>query len=399
MTEEVPKDDIHGASNKEKPQHYKEPEPYQGAEFSSSYPPYRTKNRGRKKITVWRATAAATIALTGVAGKAIDNDPLFLPRVAAERILHNQAPEVPDSQVQQIVHMLNQPQNPELAALDKESIHMKPEDFTGYSPWEKRLHSFYSQEASKYNLHLIDVPAYDERIDKASGLDEILDIVNEAARQYRFGVNLPEHVGIIDQFMEGAKAIDPKKVSLKQVRWDAQAIINGLQLIPIELGRHLNLKEINLYKSIQPLIADGGGTIGADQSRWENKINMGSEDGNVNAVEHELGHQFDDATVRPFGMGNDPSFTRYNPKKFKYGNGSSPTLGYPGAAIVEDYGKSNVMEDKATYYNFIFSGGNDRGEKLGRHDTVVREKMAVLLARLDKLAPGYAKFFANVSYR
>jgi hypothetical protein len=365
-------------------------------EKQKTYSPYqeRQKRQARKqRLQEWGAIATAATALLGGAGKAYAGDWLMIPRAGVDRVLHDQAPNVPDAEVQRIVSLLNQPQNPELTQLHKKVEKLPKDQGTAF---DQELHNFYNQQAKKYGLHLANIPSYNSRLKEAKNIDEILSITNELTHQYGFSVSIPEHTGIKD-LGEGVHTLNRQKVSLNDIRWSAECIVNGLELIPLEVGKHLHLKTFDIVDSLHPFMGSEAGGL-HNSATHVNYIDFVGNDGDVNAVEHEMGHEIDEDTVGEYGMNNDPSFSRYNPKGFRYKAGQiywTPDGSYgKNPAIVEDQGSRNVEEDKATYYNFIFDSW-----KPGMRGSIMKEKLAVLLARLDKLAPGYAEFYGSTSFK
>ena len=359
------------------------------------------KLRRKQKLRAFGAAVTTLAALAGAGGKVYAGDVLLAPKVMIERIEHGHAPRVPEAQFQRVKRILDQPQNPELTRLhQKWNRHLENRSNPRVS--DRELYNFYSRQAEAHGFHLGDTLTYDKKIGEAGSIDGVLEATNELTSQYGFSVSIPQTTGLKELEL-GIKTIDHETVPLDDIKVSAQCIVNAVELIPLELAPHLGVRSIRIVDEIDPWFSQNTEEAGLHNSL--NRIiyiNRAGRGTTVETVGHEIGHQIDRRTAGLYGMGNDPGFTKLNPPGFKYGDPSQPSGGAwpsrqfnkPGQAVIEEHGLTNVGEDKATYYSVILGSW-----EVGVRGPIVKEKVAYLVARLDKLLPGYADYYSDISFK
>ncbi|MBI2009222.1 hypothetical protein HYS84_02295 [Candidatus Saccharibacteria bacterium] len=356
------------------------------------------KLRRKQRLKAYGATLGSVAALSGVGGRLYTGDFLFAPKMVHERIFHGSAPKVPKAEFERVRRILSRPQNPELTRIEKR-------DNNGPPISQSEFHKFFAKEATKHGFHLGDTPVYDKKIQDAKTIDDVLKATNELTKQYGLSVSMPTDAGI-QEIGLGVHTVNRSTIDFKSVKKSAQSVIWGLELIPLELAPRIKLHGLKIVEGVHPWGILGGSrdTAGVfSPYNFDIYLDEAGKDTTSYDVEHEIGHRIDMVTSGMYGMLHDPGFSALNPHGFKYGDKTpayykSGTLDrpydQPNQSLVDPYGASNVAEDKATYFSFIFSPWAE-----GRRGPAVRDKTAYLVARMDKLLPGYAEFYSDISFK
>lgn len=343
---------------------------------SSTSEPEKKRRFNPRKLgaTVLSSLVIVTGAI-GIASEAYAGDVAAFPKVAIEYVDHHEAPEVSFVEQQRMDRILDRPENPEVVnmrqVLQKET------------PSEQQMHNFYTAQAEKYGFHLANTAACSEKLKKAKSQEQVLEAINELADQYGFSVSLLENSGIPETGL-GIKAVDKDNLKLDDLKYTAQSIIWGLELVPVELAKKTDLNSVKIVNDIQ----DGHSGFSNPVTKTI-YVRIGAD---TRVMAHELGHQIDGQTNGLRGMLNDPGFSKLNPEGFKYGDFSQPVNSLK-TAVVEKYGFTDISEDKATYYGMILMSWGPDVYKV----PIVKKKTAYLLAELDKLAPGAAAYYDSIS--
>ena len=246
---------------------------------------------------------------------------------------------------------------------------------------DKHNSSFLHRQAEQSGLHLTNYLEYLDRLNKTTSLNEALGVLNGLTHQYGFTVGIPDKLGSED--IPQAKVVGSNIIRLDVFKGTAGDFIMALGMMPVEVVRYSELREVKLVQ-LPP-------SVGGVDSPSEGIIYWPVSDDGLpfsfqTAFLHELGHQLDGQMCKISGMNNDPSFVKLNQPDFRYEK-EYETMPNPN---VWDAAATNVREDKAIEYSYLFQG-------LWSGPSVLKNKTEYLLARLEEHVPGTANYFTGIN--
>ncbi len=172
--------------------------------------------------------------------------------------------------------------------------------------------------------------------------------------------------------------------------------------LPEELLRGSNVSSIH----IKPLLnevpnSNGLRAAGTYNSSGEN-LGHGTVDLEMDYIDHPfvfihevIGHGINNSVCQGY-MQNDTGYTQFNPTGFSYTDGNDPSPEYTASVAASNYGTTNSMEDEAELTRTFITGEDlARGKTYAPGDPKT-DKLAVLLDRIDNIAPGSVDYLAEM---
>jgi hypothetical protein len=259
-----------------------------------------------------------------------------------------------------------------------------------YSEYEYQQYVEAQQE--KYGLTPVDGSATQSALELAEDIDEMLNALNKFTMQH-YGFNVVLYNSIIGVKNMDADEIKPGSLNINLFRRGAQDLVSAFDFLPLEEVRAVGIKQIRIVNEFEDQSVGAEALVehGVIDIRLNEFYEEGpTDDITANVYYHEAGHILHYKTCRSWGFDHDPQYLALNPPGFKYGSKE----GWQRAAVSE-YGGTDLAEDEAEIYEAML----DKLEPSAFHSSYrpVREKYALLLARLDQQVPGMAEYLVSIS--
>jgi hypothetical protein len=258
-----------------------------------------------------------------------------------------------------------------------------------YSEYEYRRYVEAQQE--KYNFTPVDESTIQSYLEFAENADEVLNRLSKFTMQ-NYGFDVVIYNSAIGIKNIDADEIKPDSIDANLFRRGAQSLVLAFDFLPQEVVKAIGIKQIRIVEKFKD--EDIGGEALVDEGIIDIKLEVfNNAEGRYdvdNTYYHEAGHILHYKTCHSWGFDHDPEYVALNPAGFKYG----PKEDWQRATVSE-YGSTDLAEDEAEIYEAML----DELEPAVFHSSyrAVREKYALLLARLDHQIPGIAQYLSSIS--
>ena len=306
--------------------------------------------------------------------------------IATGTVAANKAPQIIDM-VNQRIDTSKEPLNdytggycevapPEARVRELAAIH---ENAVGMS--DTSLHDV----AHELDLSLVDRDELDHTIEAMRGAPDYHAVVEEFSKftEKNFGI----FVQVDD--LQLTVLVEANNLFAE----DMAVLLERMSRFPKEFYDTIKLSQIAIENTI--IVSNAAGDTLAANGTYSEDSETISLDWRVVAYDntylHELGHAVSNASCN--GIGRDTAFADTNPEAHPYGapdyNGS-----YPKDVFAEPYGQENSDEDSATVFKAWVTGEL----YLTGENSPLQDKLAIVLDRVERLAPGTVEFIERTRY-
>jgi hypothetical protein len=359
---------------------------------------------------------ALLIGGVGGIGQYVADDAMLIPRNTLDLITEHGADPVSDAIQKSIDAEAEAPANPRVAKLlHDQRVFFSPighefdgdgkltgHDMTYYNHHQRDLEQELASEsaslsqeiAAENGLHLVDVAPYLERIDQATGLDQVMEIVQQYTAQlgphlvFNMGHDLRDYVN-----QSVHPAFDPSAFEMNdELKINVKNALTTMSRVPLEVYTYADIDEIRVTNSMgfTSESASGSGIKSGVTNPETKYIYLDAENifnGDMTILFHEIGHRIDYKMNHSsvIGAHRDVEYNALN-----HGDPYGHDLKTTPAGVARIYGATNILEDKATMFENMLAGIDTN--LLYSDDTIVRAKYRELLGRLETAVPGYGHY-------
>lgn len=323
---------------------------------------------------------AGGVALTGSAavgaGLHFSGDPLLIPRHVGEAIFDPDCPPTDEVKVKVVKDELSR------IPTEAESV-----GFDGYK-------NFVLDAARKNGLTLFDTSPYLASLNEAKSVEEVMTVWNYFTSNFGIDIEITEERDIKDTFVP-FQPVFKDDIDFGLFQEGAKHFIYNFEYVPEEVVRTSGVQKIKIVHSeLIPDPKNPGEYIKYFDGLHNSTTNimyldiLGLNNGG-NTPLHELGHGFDAQYCRQLEVDKDTQYDSRNPSEFDYGEGVDTNY----QVTLSEYTATGIKEDKAeTFATFLTL------PHIYPHlEKPLRDKIDLLVARLDAKVPGVAKFYAAIA--
>lgn len=347
---------------------------------------------------------ALGITFTGAGGKYYADDPLFWPRQLLNEVTHPKCEQVSAEVEKQVAEQVAKPpKDPVLVQLEQDYESGRLDD-AGY---QQRYMQWVRTTAERDGLHVVDPRPYMAEVAEANTADEVLSALSGYTRPYGFSVTMPHKADLRDA--GNPTFVREGEVDIETLRQAGSDLLDILYPLPAELMRAVDVNGIRIVSELEAV--DGGAAVGTFKPAGEADTRTGiiylplkalhrglsadqviaPEDSGLRKIlAHEIGHRLDGKLCGP-DAAVDEAYTGYNTPDFTYGSKWDERVGRKN--VLDSYGARDPLEDKGRQYERILPGLDP---KIRGEGTVIREKNALLLGRLEEKVPGIARYLSEL---
>jgi len=343
-----------------------------------------------RKILSKRKGLAATALLAGTAvvgsmaiGEYVWGDPMILPQYGYDSVTQKPCPALDTSALLEAGRLVAQiPEQP------------KGLGVVGYDKYQQK-------QNDKYGMTLVETQPYYSALTNATTKDEAALVMHDYLSNYGLNFEIPTETDVkdIEAAVEGFSVhpVDLDLIDTQEFIRATQKYLFNMSNIPVEIVKAAGVEELRLMSSPESVKKDDG-TLGKEfaglYTGLSKRIYIDIDDwmrGFSQSLVHEIGHGLDHEFCGTTGSFYDPEFASINPPDFKYG----VTIDDTKTITTSEYGSTKISEDKAETIVPILS----IPEALFYFDQTIKDKFAILLARLDTLVPGSLKYYVSLAKR
>ncbi len=271
------------------------------------------------------------------------------------------------------------------------------------------FHDLVQASAKENGLTLVDERPFVDAIDKAESFEQVLEELNAYSQHHNMTFSIPDAFEKRD-FPANYTTLDLKTFDLAKFKSMTTGLLNDLYYVPIEFSGfadRLNIKIVDKI-DLELLLALAPDMSIREQLRESKKITEAGAFTNPitknvyvyprhlssrafsSRILHEKSHAFMFKYCGILGAIEDNEYARLNPSGFRYNDGESYEE-FPNITT-DKYGYEAVFEDAAyTMGDIILSR-----KIYNALSNTEREKLLLLLSRIDQVIPGYAKYWKTL---